>query len=107
MIDWQMIDEGYSRHFKNKAAGQEAYLYTVAFGSLYIQLRLGLTDRELIDQISGNPCMQYFISYKEFRDGKPFDASLLVTFRYLITLAVRMAVFYLEEKEAVRTLRRQ
>jgi len=25
--------------------------------------------------------MQYFIGYKEFRDEKPFDASLLVTFR--------------------------
>ena len=81
MIDWQIIDEEYSRHFRNKAAGQEAYPSSVAFGSLYIQRRLGLTDRELIDQISENPYMQYFIGYKEFRDEKPFDASLLVTFR--------------------------
>lgn len=81
MIDWQMIDEEYSRHFKNKCAGQEAYPSSVAFGSLYIQRRLGLTDRELIDQISENPYMQYFIGYKEFRDEKPFDASLLVIFR--------------------------
>ncbi len=61
MIDWQMIDEEYSRHFKNKAAGQEAYPSSVAFGSLYIQQRLGLTDRELIDRISKNPYMQFFI----------------------------------------------
>ena len=81
MIDWQIIDEEYSRHFRNKAAGQEAYPSSVAFGSLYIQRRLGLTDRELIDQISENPYMQYFIGYKEFRDEKPFDASFLVTFR--------------------------
>jgi len=81
MIDWQMIDEEYSWHFRNKTAGQEAYPSSVAFGSLYIQRRLGLTDRELIDQISENPYMQYFIGYKEFRDEKPFDASLLVTFR--------------------------
>ena len=81
MIDWQIIDEEYRRHFRNKAAGQEAYPSSVAFGSLYIQRRLGLTDRELIDQISENPYMQYFIGYKEFRDEKPFDASLLVTFR--------------------------
>ena len=63
MIDWQMIDEEYSRHFRNKAAGQEAYPSSVAFGSLYIQRRLGMTDRELIDQTSENPYMQYFIGY--------------------------------------------
>ena len=81
MIDWQMIDEEYSRHFKNKTAGKEDYPSSVAFGSLYMQRRLGLTDRELINQISENPYMQYFIGYKEFWDEKPFDASLLVTFR--------------------------
>ena len=32
MIDWDMIDEEYSRNFKNKTAGQEAYSSQVAFG---------------------------------------------------------------------------
>ena len=41
--------------FKNKTAGQEAYPSSVAFGALYIQRWLGLTDRELIDQISEIP----------------------------------------------------
>lgn len=81
MIDWDMIDEEYSRNFKNKTAGQEAYSSQVAFGSLYIQRWLGFTDRELVEQIAENPYMQYFIGYKEYRNEKPFDPSLLVTFR--------------------------
>jgi hypothetical protein len=61
--------------------GQEAYPSSVAFGSLYIQRRLNLTDRELVEQIAENPYMQYFIGYKEYRNERPFDPSLLVTFR--------------------------
>ena len=61
--------------------GQEAYPSSVAFGSLYIQRRLNLTDRELVEQIAENPYMQYFIGYKEYRSERPFDPSLLVTFR--------------------------
>ena len=81
MIDWEIVDEEYRRNFKNKVTGQEAYPSSVAFGSVYIQRRLGLTDRELVDQIAENPYMQYFIGYKEYRSEKPFDPSLLVTFR--------------------------
>ena len=81
MIDWDMIDEKYSQNFENKDTGQEAYSSQVAFGSLYIQRRLGFTDRELVEQIAENPYMQFFIGYKEYRNEKPFDPSLLVTFR--------------------------
>ena len=80
-IDWKMVDEEYRRNFRNKASGQEAYSSAVAFGSIYIQRRLNLTDRELVEQIAENPYMQYFIGYKEYRSEKPFDPSLLVTFR--------------------------
>ena len=81
MIDWKIIDEEYSGNFKNKDNGNEAYPADVAFGSLYIQRRLGFTDRELVDQLAENPYMQYFIGYKEYRNERPFDPSLLVTFR--------------------------
>ena len=43
--------------------------------------KLGVTDRELVDQIAENPYMQYFIGYKEYRNERPFDPSLLVSFR--------------------------
>ena len=80
-INWDIVDEEYQRNFKNKVTGQEAYPSSVAFGSLYIQRRLNLTDRELVEQIAENPYMQYFIGYKEYRNERPFDPSLLVTFR--------------------------
>lgn len=80
-INWKIVDEEYSRNFKNKMTGQKAYDSSVAFGSLYIQRMLGLTDRELVEQIAENPYMQYFLGYKEYRCEKPFDPSLLVTFR--------------------------
>ena len=81
LIDWGIVDEEYRRNFRNKVTGQEAYPSSVAFGSLYIQRRLDLTDRELVEQIAENPYMQYFIGYKEYRSERPFDPSLLVTFR--------------------------
>jgi hypothetical protein len=80
-INWELVEEEYGRNFANKDAGQEAYPADVAFGSLYIQRLLGFTDRELVDQIAENPYMQYFIGYKEYRNERPFDPSLLVAFR--------------------------
>lgn len=81
MIDWEMIDKEYREHFDNRITGQEAYSSDIAFGSLYIQRRLGFTDRELVEQIAENPYLQYFIGYKEYQNEKPFDSSLLVSFR--------------------------
>ena len=66
---------------ENKDTGRGAFPEDVAFGALYIQRKLGPTDRELIDKIAENPYMQYFIGYKEYRNESPFDPSLLVTFR--------------------------
>lgn len=80
-IDWNVIEEEYSRNFENKDSGQDAYSSDLAFGSLYIQRNLGFTDRELLNQIAENPYMQYFLGFKEYTDERPFDPSLLVTFR--------------------------
>lgn len=80
-IDWDSIEEEYIQQFENIESGQEAFSSDLAFGSLYIQRKLGLTDRELVDQIAENPYMQYFIGFREFQNEKPFDPSLLVYFR--------------------------
>ena len=88
MINWKMIDEEYSKNFRNKDGGNEAYPAEVAFGSLYIQRRLGFTDRELVEQIAENPYMQYFIGYKEYSSDPPFDPSVLTTFRKRLPEAV-------------------
>lgn len=84
-IDWKVIDEVYEKNFDNQETGNEALPSDLAFGSLYIQRKLSLTDRELVEQISENPYMQYFIGFKEFTTEKPFDPSLLVTFRKRFT----------------------
>lgn len=84
-IDWEIIHEIYEKNFDNKDTGNVALSAEIAFGSLYIQRKLSLTDRELVDQISENPYMQYFIGFKEFSTEKPFDPSLLVTFRKRLT----------------------
>ena len=80
-IDWDSIEEEYIQQFENIESGQEAFPSDLAFGSLYIQRKLSLTDRELVDQIAENPYMQYFIGFREFQNEKPFDPSLLVYFR--------------------------
>ena len=80
MIDWEIVDEEYRCNFENKSSGQEALPSSVAFGSIYIQRKLGLTNRELVEQIAENPYMQYFIGYKEYCSERPFDTSILVTF---------------------------
>lgn len=80
-INWDVIEEEYCQNFDNKDTGQSAFSSDVAFGSLYIQRKLGITDRELVDQIAENPYMQYFIGFKEYLNERPFDPSLLVTFR--------------------------
>lgn len=84
-IDWKVIHEVYEKNFDNKKTGNPALSAEIAFGALYIQRKLSLTDRELVEQISENPYMQYFIGYKEYITGKPFDPSLLVTFRKRLT----------------------
>lgn len=80
-IDWAAIEEEYIQNFENTVSGQEAFPSDLAFGSLYIQRKLRLSDRELVDQIAENPYMQYFIGFKEFQNERPFDPSLLVSFR--------------------------
>ena len=80
-MDWDYIDEVYEKAFANKETGNVAYSSRVAFGALYIQKKLGLTDEETVEMIQENPYLQYFIGYKEYTYEKPFDSSTLVYFR--------------------------
>ena len=83
-INWKMIDDEYSKFFTSDE-GNEAYSSRIAFGSLYIQRKLHITDRELVMQLTENPYMQFFIGYKEYCDKPPFDPSTLVYFRKRLT----------------------
>jgi len=83
-MPWDEIEESYSQNF-TAADGQEAKSGRLAFGALYIQNRLVITDEETLEQIRENPSMQYFCGFETYTTEKPFDASLMVHFRKRIT----------------------
>ncbi|MBS3974139.1 MAG: transposase [Actinobacteria bacterium] len=80
MIPWADAEDKYKKHFGRKN-GQTAYSVRVALGSLIIQQQKGLSDRDLVEDISENPYLQYFIGYSGFSFKKPFDPSMMVHFR--------------------------
>ncbi len=80
MIPWDAIEKKYATLFAEDI-GNEAKPARVALGALIIKEKLGITDRETVDQIRENPYLQYFIGFKEYRDEPPFDHSLMVHFR--------------------------
>ena len=51
------------------------------FGALYIQQRLGVTDREAVELITESPYLQFFIGLSGYHFTRPFDASMMVHFR--------------------------
>lgn len=62
--------------------GQQAVSIRTALGSLIIQERLQLSDRETLEQLTENPYLQYFIGLEAYQDRKPpFHHSLMTHFR--------------------------
>ena len=62
----------------------------MALGSLIIQTRFQHSDRELVEQITENPYLQYFIGLPGYQEQAPFDASTLVLFRKRISSEMLM-----------------
>jgi len=84
IMPWDKIDNLYGTSFKG-AKGQIAKPGRLAFGALFIQERLGITDDETVAQISETPAMQFFCGYESYTTAKPFDSSLMVHFLKRIT----------------------
>ena len=53
----------------------------MALGTLIIKEKLGISDRETIEQIKENPDLQYFIGLNSYQQEPPVEASMLVQFR--------------------------
>ena len=70
-------------------------------GTLIIQTRFQYFDRELINQITGNPYLLYFIGLPGFQEEASFDASTLVLFRKRISAEMLMEVneYLLDHKD--------
>lgn len=83
-IPWDLFEVKYADLFPSDT-GNVAKPLRMALGSLIIQNRFQYPDRELVEQITENPYLQYFIGLPGYQDAPPFDASTLVLFRKRIT----------------------
>ena len=80
LIPWDSIEKEYAFLFPSDR-GNVAKPVRMALGSLIIQARCGYTDRELLEQITENPYLQYFIGLREYQLTRPFTPVALVKFR--------------------------
>ncbi|HEX7064121.1 MAG TPA: IS5 family transposase [Bacillales bacterium] len=81
LIPWSKVEEKYAESFQSTFKGQKAVSVRTALGSLIIKERLGLSDRETVQQITENPYLQYFIGLPRFTEEAPFHHSLMTHFR--------------------------
>ena len=81
IIPWDVIEEKYASLFAKSGKGAPAKPVRMALGALIIKETLGLSDEELVNQLTENPYLQYFIGLPEFQKEAPFDPSMMVHFR--------------------------
>ena len=80
IIPWIELEEEYAKKF-TLTIGAPAKSARIALGALIIKEKLGISDRETVEQIKENPYLQYFIGLTKYSNQAPFDASMLVHFR--------------------------
>ena len=59
LIPWEEFEEEYAKNFSSDI-GAPALPFRMALGSLIIKERLGISDRETVEQIKEKPYLQYF-----------------------------------------------
>jgi Transposase domain (DUF772) len=80
LIPWWEVEEEYAKKFTLEI-GAPAKSSRMALGALIIKEKLGISDRETVEQIRENPYLQYFIGLNSYSNKAPFEASMLVHFR--------------------------
>ena len=80
LIQWMPLESHYAPQFTAKT-GAPAKPFQMAFGAVYIQQRLGVTDRETVELITESPYLQFFIGLSGYQPLPPFDPSMMVHFR--------------------------
>jgi transposase, IS5 family len=60
-IPWAEVETTYAQQFSKEDMGSPAKSSRLALGALIIQERLGVTDRELVEQLAENPYLQYVV----------------------------------------------
>ncbi len=84
LIPWLEFESEYAENFPTDM-GAPAKSFRMALGALIIKEKLGISDRETVEQIRENPYLQYFIGQSTYSNELPFDPSLLVHFRQRIS----------------------
>ena len=84
-LPWMAWEPLYRELFSSET-GNVAKPARMVIGSLIIQLRMGFTDRDLVQQIRENPYYQYFIGLEAFQHDAPFAPSVLVDWRKRLSL---------------------
>ena len=79
LIPWREAEQYYAKRFSSN--GPSAYPVRMALGALILKEKLGVPDRELVEQIRENPYLQFFLGLHEFQHKAPFDDTLLPHFR--------------------------
>ena len=80
LVPWQQVQQFYDPAISiNEGAPSKSA--RIAFGALLIKERLGLSDREVVEQITENPYLQYFLGLGSFQVEPLFDPSLMTHFR--------------------------
>jgi hypothetical protein len=100
LIPWAEFEQEYAQNFEPEV-GAPAKSFRLALGALIIKEKLGISDRETVEQIRENPYLQYFIGQSSYSNEIPFDPSLLVHFRQRISAELVNQV----NREVVRRLR--
>ena len=90
-IPWDEFEVKYARLFPS-GTGNVAKPFRMALGALIIQTKFQYSDRELVEQITENPYLQYFIGLPGYQEEAPFDAGTLVLFRKRISAEMLMEV---------------
>lgn len=100
LIPWNQFEEKYAELFPSNT-GNVAKPLQMALGALIIQAKFQYSDRELVEQITENPYLQYFIGLPGYQETAPFDSSVLVDFRKRITAEMLMEAneYMLEHKD--------
>lgn len=89
LIPWDEFEAKYAEQFPS-GTGNVAKPLRMALGALIIQTKFQYSDRELVEQITENPYLQYFIGLPGYQEDAPFDASTLVLFRKRISAEMLM-----------------
>lgn len=104
LVPWSEFEGEYAKNFTEEM-GAPALPFRMALGALIIKEKLGISDRETVEQIKENPYLQYFIGQRNYSNEAPFDASLLVKFRERITANLVNEVNQKMVEEAIKKKR--